>query len=134
MGSFAGFMGAPAYALYSSSKAFTHYLSEALWYELKQDHVHLVCTVVGMSETPAMVEAYGPMEGPTTAPEAIAEGTLQRLEKGPIWISEEIAGQVQTLAAQPPAQRATVAAQLSEQLKEKAKDYPGALPGAATGR
>jgi short-subunit dehydrogenase len=121
MGSFAGFFGLPGFALYAASKAFTHFLTEGLWYELKQDNVHMLCTVVGPTETPAMVKAYGPMEGPKTDPAFIVNGTLERLEQGPIWIADNIVDQVKALSALPPAERATVTAQMAAKLGEKVK-------------
>jgi short-subunit dehydrogenase len=107
--------------LYAASKAFTHFLTEGLWYELKQDNVHVLCTVVGPTETPAMVKAYGPMEGPKTDPAFIVNGTLERLEQGPIWIADDIVDQVKTLSALPPAERATEAARRAAALGEKVK-------------
>ena len=48
-------------------------------------------------------------------------GTLERLEQGPIWIADDIVDQVKALSALPPAERATVTAQMAAKLGEKVK-------------
>lgn len=86
-------------------------------------------TVVGQSETLSMLRAYGPMDGPKTAPTFIVDGTLKRLENGSTWIADDIVEQVQKLSALPFAQRATTAAQMAAQLKVKAKRLSRRAPG-----
>jgi short-subunit dehydrogenase len=114
MGSIAGFFGSPGFALYGASKAFTHFLSEGLWYEFKQDNVDLLCPIVGPTDTPAMVTAYGPMEGHKTDPAFVSEGALARLKDGPIWVADDIVEQVNAISAKPPAERATIAAEMGQ--------------------
>ncbi len=120
MGSTAGFAGSPGFALYASSKAFTHNLSEALWYEFKKDNVHLLCTIVGPTNTPTMINAYGPMEGHTTEPAFIARGALDRIDRGPIWVAEDVAEGVAAICAMKPADRATLMAQKAAEFAKRA--------------
>ncbi|MFY9328968.1 MAG: SDR family NAD(P)-dependent oxidoreductase [Georgfuchsia sp.] len=119
MGSVSGFSGSPGFALYASSKAFTHNLSEGLWYEFKKDNVHLLCPIVGATNTPTMINAYGPIEGHATDPAFIAKGALERIGKGPIWVADDIVKGVTALSAMAPADRATLTAQRAADFAKK---------------
>ena len=128
MGSIAGYSGSPGFSLYGASKAFTFNLSEALWYELKQHGVHLLCPVVGPTSTPTMINSYGPMTGHATDPAYIATGALDRIAAGPIWVADDIAEGVAAIAAMAPADRTTITAQKAAEFAKR----PGsrAAPGA----
>jgi short-subunit dehydrogenase len=121
MGSTAGFSGAPGFALYASSKAFTHNLAESLWFEFKQDQVHLLCPIVGPTATPTMINAYGPIEGHATDPAYIAKGAFDRIAQGPIWVAEDIAAGVAAVVAMPPAERTAFTAKMAAEFAKKAK-------------
>jgi uncharacterized protein len=107
MGSIAGVSGTPGFALYSADKAFAHNLSEGLWYEFKKDNVHLLCPIIGTVNTPTMIEAYGPVQGPTAEPDFIAQSVIGRIDQGPIWVADDIAEGVSAFSAMLPADRAT---------------------------
>jgi short-subunit dehydrogenase len=126
MGSFAGFFGSPGFALYAASKAFTHYLAEGIWYELKQDNVDLLCPVLGPTDTPAMMKAWGPMAGPKTDPAYVAEGALTRLKEGPVWVVDDISPQIDALLVMQPAERAVMAAHLAIDFTKQHKHAPPA--------
>jgi short-subunit dehydrogenase len=111
MGSIAGYSGSPGFGLYGASKAFTHNLSEALWFEFKQHNIDLVSPIAGPTNTPTMVGSYGPLEGDGADPSFIAEGALEHIAQGPIWVADDIREQLGALTAMPPAERAAVTAQ-----------------------
>jgi short-subunit dehydrogenase len=119
MGSVAGFSGSPGFTMYASSKAFTHNLSEGLWFEFKKDNVQLLCPIVGPTNTPTMINSYGPIEGHATDPAFIAKGALQRISDGPIWVAEDIAAGVAAMSVMPPAERATMTAKLAAEFARK---------------
>jgi Mrp family chromosome partitioning ATPase len=68
-----------------------------------------------------MINSYGPIEGHATDPAFIAKGALQRINDGPIWVAEDIAAGVATMAAMPPAERATMTAKLAAEFAKKKK-------------
>jgi len=119
MGSIAGFSGSPGFAFYASSKAFTHNLAEGLWYEFKRNNVHVICPVVGPTNTPTMINSHGGIEGHATDPDFIARGALDRIEKGPIWIAEDIVEGIKAISAMAPADRATLTAQKASEFAKK---------------
>jgi short-subunit dehydrogenase len=113
MGSMSGYFGSPGFALYSASKAFTRYLAEGLWFEMKQANVDLLCPVVGPTDTPTMRKAYGILEHAMN-PDDVARSALDALGSGPIWIARDIAAQLAPMEAMPPAARSTLAAKWAE--------------------
>jgi short-subunit dehydrogenase len=113
MGSIAGCLGSPGFSLYGANKAFVHYLSEGLWYELAQRGVHLLCPVIGPTDTPSMRETFGDIENPTD-PNYIARGALERIADGPLWIVDDIAEAVANFNAMEPAERARFGARMME--------------------
>ena len=113
MGSIAGLSGSPGFALYGASKAFTHNLAEALWYELRQAGVDLLCPVVGPTETPTMVNSYGPLAGTPMQPSYLAEHALARIARGPMWFGEDIAESARATLAMAPADRAATTAEFA---------------------
>ncbi len=107
MGSIAGFGGSPGFALYASSKAFSHALGEGLWVELAQRGVDVITPVVGQTNTPTMVNAYGSVDG-AAEPADIAREALDQVGNGPMWIEGKVRQLVADRIAMDPAQRATM--------------------------
>ena len=120
MGSVAGYSGSPGFSLYGASKAFTFNLSEALWFELRRHGIDLLCPVVGPTNTPTMINSYGPIEGHATDPGYIARSALDRIASGPIWVADDIAEGVAAVAAMAPAERATLTAGLAARFAKRA--------------
>lgn len=120
MGSMSGYFGNPGFALYSASKAFTRYFTEALWYELKKGGVDVLCPIVGPTDTPSMVKSYGKLEN-ASDPVDVARGALDNMTNGPVWVSDDIAAQIAAMEAMTPAQRATLSAQWAEDFVLKGK-------------
>lgn len=119
MGSLSGYLGSPGFALYAASKAFTHLLAEGLWFEMAQDNVDMLCTVVGPTDTPAMKTAYGPMEGMhKTDPAFVARGSFERLGDGPMWVAGDIADAVASLQAMQPRERSIFGAKMNKDFVE----------------
>jgi uncharacterized protein len=104
MGSVAGFGGSPGFALYASSKAFSHTLGEGLWVELGQRGIDVLTPVVGQTNTPTMVKAYGSVEG-AADPADIACEALDQITNGPIWIEGKVRQLVADRIASDPAER-----------------------------
>ncbi|MDR5699124.1 SDR family NAD(P)-dependent oxidoreductase [Agromyces aerolatus] len=104
MGSVAGFGGSPGFALYAASKAFSHTLGEALWFELGQRGIDVLTPVVGQTNTPTMVKAYGRVDG-AAEPADIAREALDQVADGPIWIEGKVQELVQGRIAADPAER-----------------------------
>ncbi|MFA7584970.1 MAG: SDR family NAD(P)-dependent oxidoreductase [Novosphingobium sp.] len=115
MGSIAGFFGSPGFSLYAASKAFTQFLTEGLWHELGQDNIDVLCPVVGPTDTPAMINAYGPMEGHKTDPVHVARSALAHLRDGPIWIAEDVADMIAEISAKPSRERAEFGAAMGRE-------------------
>jgi uncharacterized protein len=113
MGSMAGFFGNPGFTLYAASKAFTRYLAEGLWHEFAKDGIDLISPVVGPTDTPTMVKAYGRLED-AMDPAAVADQALNRLGSDLIWIADEILEQVRAMDAMAPQQRSALAAEWAE--------------------
>lgn len=105
MGSVAGFGGSPGFALYASSKAFGHTLGEGLWFELRKHGIDVLTPVIGQTNTPTMVKAYGRVEGAADAAD-IAREALDKVTDGPLWVEEKVAGLVQDRIDMKPAERA----------------------------
>ncbi|MGO4689708.1 SDR family NAD(P)-dependent oxidoreductase [Glaciibacter sp. 2TAF33] len=104
MGSVAGFGGSPGFALYASSKAFGHTLGEGLWVELAKHGIDVLTPVVGQTNTPTMVKAYGRVEG-AADPADIAREALDQVANGPIWIEGKVRGLVADRVGSDPAER-----------------------------
>lgn len=106
MGSVAGFGGSPGFALYASSKAFSHTLGEGLWVELGKRGIDVLTPVVGQTNTPTMVKAYGRVEG-AAEPADIAREALDQVTNGPIWIEGKVQQLVSDRISSDPAERVT---------------------------
>ncbi|WP_167042196.1 SDR family NAD(P)-dependent oxidoreductase [Salinibacterium sp. ZJ454] len=104
MGSVAGFGGSPGFALYASSKAFGHTLGEGLWFELAKHGIDVLTPVVGQTNTPTMVKAYGRVDG-AAEPADIAREALDRVTNGPIWIEDKVHDLVAGRIGSEPAER-----------------------------
>ncbi|WP_166875271.1 SDR family NAD(P)-dependent oxidoreductase [Salinibacterium sp. ZJ450] len=104
MGSVAGFGGSPGFALYASSKAFGHTLGEGLWVELAKHGIDVLTPVVGQTNTPTMVKAYGRVDG-AAEPADIAREALDRVTNGPIWIEDKVRDLVAGRIGSEPAER-----------------------------
>jgi uncharacterized protein len=104
MGSVAGFGGSPGFALYAGSKAFSHTLGEGLWFELAKRGIDVLTPVVGQTNTPTMVKAYGRVEG-AAEPADIAREALDRVTDGPIWIEDKVRDLVAGRISADPAER-----------------------------
>lgn len=111
MGSVSGYMGGAGFALYAGSKAFTHMFAEALWYEMREDNINVICTIVGPTDTPSMNNAYGKQEGHLTDPAYAASGTLDRLKDGPIWVADDITEFVDSFIKMTPRERSIAGSQ-----------------------
>ena len=100
----AGFGGSPGFALYASSKAFSHTLGEGLWFELARRGIDVLTPVVGQTNTPTMVKAYGRVEG-AADPADIAREALDQVTNGPIWIEGKVRQLVADRINSDPAER-----------------------------
>jgi short-subunit dehydrogenase len=104
MGSVAGFGGSPGFALYAASKAFSHTLGEGLWFELAKRGIDVLTPVVGQTNTPTMVKAFGSVEG-AADPADIAREALDRVTDGPIWVEDKVRDLVAGRIGAEPAER-----------------------------
>jgi short-subunit dehydrogenase len=104
MGSVAGFGGSPGFALYAASKAFSHALGEGLWFELAKRGIDVLTPVVGQTNTPTMVKAYGRVEG-AADPADIARQALDEVANGPMWIEDKVRDLVAARIGSEPAER-----------------------------
>jgi short-subunit dehydrogenase len=86
VGSLAGIAGQALEATYSAAKAFTQHFAEALWSELSQHGVDVVCVPLGGTRTPAL-EAKGLLDVSIlpTAQECVAEA-VEHLRDGPVFV------------------------------------------------
>lgn len=105
MGSVSGFGGSPGFALYASSKAFSHTLGEGLWFELAKRGIDVLTPVIGQTNTPTMVKAYGRVDG-AADPADIAREALDRVTDGPMWIEGKVRDLVAGRIGSEPAERA----------------------------
>ncbi|MER7684945.1 SDR family NAD(P)-dependent oxidoreductase [Streptomyces sp. NPDC097610] len=105
MGSVAGFGGSPGFALYASSKAFSHALGEGLWVELARRGIDVLTPVVGQTNTPTMVRAYGPVDDAADAAD-VARESLDQIANGPLWVEGKVRQLVADRIASDPAERA----------------------------
>jgi uncharacterized protein len=77
MSSGTGLIGAPYYCHYGATKAYDIVLAEGLWYELRDDDVHVLACIAGLTRTPGPAEAFEVAEARgehiMTAEEVVAE-------------------------------------------------------------
>ena len=86
LGSLAGIAGQALEATYSAAKAFTQHFAEALWSELSEQGVDVVCVPLGGTQTPAL-QAKGLMDISMlpTAAQVVAEA-MDHLRDGPVFV------------------------------------------------
>jgi short-subunit dehydrogenase len=89
VGSLSGIAGQALEATYSAAKAFAQHFAEALWAELSESGVDVVCVPLGGTRTPAL-EAKALMDVSTlpTAGEVVAEA-MEHLRDGPVFVPVE---------------------------------------------
>jgi short-subunit dehydrogenase len=85
--SLAGGQGNPWLAAYAASKAFEIVLAEGLWAELRGRGVDVLACRAGATRTPAYEATRPRAEVPLMAPEAVAEGALRALGRGPVVVT-----------------------------------------------
>ena len=86
MSSGSGLQGAPFYAHYAATKAYSIVLAESLWYEFKPYNVHVLACIAGMTLSPAIIEAVERGEGKHSVyqtPAEVADEGLAALGKDP---------------------------------------------------
>jgi short-subunit dehydrogenase len=83
MSSGAGLVGAPYAAVYSATKAYEIAFAEALWGELKDQGVDVMCCVAGLTRTPEIASNYPDLKG-YMEPEDVASEALQKLGTRPV--------------------------------------------------
>lgn len=84
--SLAGMQGAPRFAAYSASKAFSTILAEALWAELREHGVDVSVCCAGAMPTPGYLATTNRAAPGMLAPEEAARQTLDALGKGPRFV------------------------------------------------
>ncbi len=84
--SLAGMQGAPRFAAYSASKAFSTILAEALWAELREHGVDVSVCCAGAMPTPGYLATTSRATPGMLAPEEAARQTLDALGKGPRFV------------------------------------------------
>jgi short-subunit dehydrogenase len=85
-GSMAGYMGSPTLAAYCGAKAFSRVFTEALWAECQGFGVDVLHVNIGFTATPAM-QRLGIDTSKAQAPDDVAQGGLDNIANGPIWIA-----------------------------------------------
>jgi short-subunit dehydrogenase len=89
MSSMSGFAGSALLSTYAATKAFTTVLAETLWSELGPHGVDVLACAPGATSTPNF-ERKTPVAKRAQAhpmtPEAVAEGALANLRRGPLYI------------------------------------------------
>lgn len=88
-GSVEGFMSSPWSAAYAATKAFVHFLGEALWDELKPHGIDVLVVAPGATDTENLrLQGFDASRmGNVMAPRAVAEAAVANLTKGPIHIA-----------------------------------------------
>ena len=87
MSSLAGSQGSPNIATYAATKSFNAILAEGLWKELKPHGVDVLACVAGAILTPGYQQAESARPAPGTLDaRTVAEGTLDALGRGPIFV------------------------------------------------
>lgn len=90
MSSGTGYQGAPYYAHYGATKAYSIVLAEGLWYEFKPYNVDVLACVAGMTKSPAIEAAIARGEGQKSfyqTPDEVAGEALAALGKVPSILS-----------------------------------------------
>jgi short-subunit dehydrogenase len=102
-GSLTGYEAYPNVASYCGAKAFIHTFTEALWAEVKNTGVQVLCYSVGLTDTPNMRRSNVVVPPGTflSDPEIVAQSALADLAggKGPIRVPPQKAGRMQRVFA-----------------------------------
>lgn len=85
-GSLSSYMGAASLAAYTSAKAYSRILSEALWSECGAFGVDVLHLLIGFTGTPAMAR-LGMDISAAQPPEDCAQEGLDNIANGPVWIA-----------------------------------------------
>jgi uncharacterized protein len=86
MSSGTGYQGAPYYAHYGATKAYSIVLAEGLWYEFKPYNVDVLACVAGMTKSPGIEAAIARGEGRKSfyqTPDEVAAEAMSALGKVP---------------------------------------------------
>lgn len=102
-GSLTGYEAYPNVASYCGAKAFIHTFTEALWAEMKNTGVQVLCYSVGLTDTPNMRRANVVVPPGTfmSDPEVVAQRALADLanNRGPIRVPPQEAGRMRRVFA-----------------------------------
>ncbi|MBS0365400.1 MAG: SDR family NAD(P)-dependent oxidoreductase [Proteobacteria bacterium] len=93
MGSGAGAGGSAGLVNYAAAKAYLRTFAEGLWQELRPHGVKVICLVLGLTRTPAMIRAGLVMEGgefKADDPDLVARTGLTLLGDGPVHVMDSI--------------------------------------------
>jgi short-subunit dehydrogenase len=85
LSSFASCVGTPGNLVYAATKAFSNVFAEGLWYELGQQGIDVLGTIIGIAQTPAMERMGYSFEGLKVPadPYDLVDEALANLKKGP---------------------------------------------------
>jgi short-subunit dehydrogenase len=90
MSSPSGLIGSPRTATYGATKAFDLLLAEALWYEMAEDNIDVMCLVVGLTATPSHERLMPGQKLDADTPEEIAQQGLDNFGKTPVWYAKSL--------------------------------------------
>jgi len=80
--SIAGLFPEPYYAVYGATKAYVYSFSLALWAELKDENVHVLCLAPGKTKTRFSERSGSNESGKKMKPEEVVRVALESFEKG----------------------------------------------------
>lgn len=129
VGSLTGYLGSARQTVYGGAKAFSRIYAEGLWLELREDNVHVLELVLGVTRTPAMQRAGLNFDVPglrVSDPADVAREGLAQLPHGPVHvISDHAAGPARDAVADR-AEAVLSAHRLMQKLLSSASGDPGA--------
>jgi short-subunit dehydrogenase len=86
MSSLTAFQGSPFTSVYGATKAFELTLAEGLWAELKPKGIDVMACCAGATRTPGYLRAMPNGAPGELEPQIVAEGALDALGRGPMFI------------------------------------------------
>jgi short-subunit dehydrogenase len=86
MSSLTAFQGSPFTSVYGATKAFELTLAEGLWAELKPKGIDVMACCAGATRTPGYLRTMPNGAPGELEPEPVAEGAVEALGKGPMFI------------------------------------------------
>ncbi len=91
MSSMASMAGSAYTTTYNATKAFDRILAEGLWHELAPHGVDVMTAIAGATRTPSMLASSPGFDAYPSImkPEDVAEGALDALGRGPVWVAGE---------------------------------------------